>query len=108
MGDGAEPETVGQLELLHRLCRRRGWALCLATTADARTPNGRRPLAHKSGALLDSLVVVDPLRGERPRGDALYAGDPIARIPLHGSAQLEAAARLILDSLGVRGLLGAS
>lgn len=105
MGERDAVEQVSRLETLHRLCRRRGWALCLAATADARTPDGRRPVAHKPGAVLDSLVVVDPLRDERPRHAAVYAGDPIARIPLHGGAQLELAAELILDSLGQRGLL---
>lgn len=88
-------DRIGRLELLQRLARRKGWAVCLRTTADHRF--------GATGARLVALDVVEPGAGESRRRQ-LVAGDLIARVAIGGPVEVELAAATIIEMLQRQGL----
>lgn len=102
-----ETETLRPLEILGRVAKSHGWALCLSSSRDGRQ-KGKRIRSDRLGAKLTSLVVMEP--GDvAPRTEAIFKGELISKMPLetaaHGDVPLDEAASCILHALDRNGLL---
>lgn len=106
-------EQVSRLELLHRVCRRKGWALLLRSTGD-----GDRREHSSRVTVLDVVEPLEPADPDDPRvtrrrndprcGNRrrrIMAGDLIARALLPGPERLDEAAEQMLATMYAYGLI---
>lgn len=102
MSDGPTVERVTALELLHRVCRQHGWALCLISTNDHPTPF-KPPKTVPSE--LAALAVIDPFdqapvgSPRRHRATRIELGDIVCRCAFDAGANVQTAAGIIVDVL---------
>jgi hypothetical protein len=100
--DLVKPETehVDFLEVLWRVCERKGWALLLHAVADEQRISKagiHQPLQ------LSFLDVVQPhRRGYKGRG-RLIAGELLARVSIHEAVTLNDCAEVLIEALTIAG-----
>lgn len=85
-------ERVDYLEVLHRICERKGWALCLNLSS----PIGGFAQACEQPATLTTLDVIQPTHDrDEPRTTRIRAGELLACEPVGHLSVREAAERCV-------------
>lgn len=110
MTDGPAVERITALELLHRVCRHNGWALCLVGSHDHGPVPPLTAAERSEQSELIALAVVTLFEQtqagcpRRPRATRVELGDIVCRCTLGTGTTVQTAAELIVEGLTRNGL----